>query len=73
MNGNDFCYLQCGQETAVEFMSSVSGNASPNVAFDASSAFVPPPQVWTHAPLQTTEDLAAYLEHRTRLASGQQR
>lgn len=46
--------------------------SSPSMAFDTAPAFVPPPQVWTHAPLQTTEDLAAYLEHRTKLA-GQQR
>lgn len=39
-----------------------------SMAFDAAPAFVPAPQAWTRAPLETTEDLVAYLEHRTRLA-----
>ncbi|KAI0696813.1 hypothetical protein BC835DRAFT_838895 [Cytidiella melzeri] len=45
---------------------SQSGNAS--MAFDATPNFVPPPQTWSLAPLGTTDDLVAYLEHRTRLA-----
>lgn len=45
--------------------------AHPSMAFDTAPAFVPPPQTWTHAPLGTTDDLVAYLEHRTRLAQQQ--
>ncbi|KAI0346657.1 hypothetical protein BDW22DRAFT_790240 [Trametopsis cervina] len=47
------------------------GTSSASMAFDALPAFVPPPQTWPHAPLQTTDDLVAYLEHRTRLAQQQ--
>lgn len=42
-----------------------------SMAFDTVPPFVYHPQAWAHAPLQTTEDLVAYLEHRTKLA-GQQ-
>ena len=48
---------------------STSANAS--MAFDTSPAFVPPPQTWTLAPLGTTDDLVAYLEHRNRLTKQQ--
>ncbi|KAI0090412.1 hypothetical protein BDY19DRAFT_771185 [Irpex rosettiformis] len=44
------------------------GSAGSSMAFDTAPNFVPPPQTWTHAPLGTTDDLVAYLEHRTRLS-----
>ena len=45
--------------------------SSPGIVFDAVPHAVPQPQAWSHTPLQTTDDLAAYLEHRTRLAQQQ--
>ena len=58
-------------ESSADSLDVPSRPTSASMAFDTSSPFVPSPQVWTHAPLQTTDDLAAYLDHRTKLA-GQQ-
>ena len=43
------------------------GVSSASMAFDTAPAFIPAPQAWTRAPLQTTDDLVAYLEHRRSL------